>query len=294
MNWLKKYNRNRWNLAFFPEKTLDSVLAGDYSTVRWLKYSDRTRWFADPFILEVSDTEIVLLVEELSYSTNKGRIARLVVNKHTWALESMKIIFELDTHLSFPMIFRRNEDLIIIPENSASGMCYAYQYNSSDDSVIQIARVCHEPLTDAAILRIDGTSKLLSTSAPTPNGNELSVFGFDVDTLEATNKAIIRFDRPIARNAGSPFLHKGKLYRPAQDCGGAYGKGVVLQEVESDGNGDLRFKDVASIYPFDFKYHLGLHTLNVYDGMCVIDARGFLYPYIGRIIRPIVSALISR
>jgi len=289
MNWLKKYNRNRWNLAFFPEKRLDSVLAGDYSAVRWMKYSDRTRWFADPFILEVFDTQIALLVEEFSYSMNKGRIAKLIVNRRTWKLESMKIILELGTHLSFPMILRRDKDIIIIPENSVSGASYAYRYSPYDDSVAQIAVVINEPLTDATILRIDGTSKLLSTSVPTQNGSEISVFDFNETTLEATNKTTICFDHAIARNAGSPFLHNGKIFRPAQDCEGAYGKGVIVQEIEYDDNGDLRFKDVASIYPFAFKYHLGLHTLNVYDGMCVIDARGLLYPRLGRLVRPLVS-----
>lgn len=289
---LREYNYNCWNLAFFEEKDLENVLMGNYSNIYWMKYSDKSRWFADPFILSVSDDEIVLLVEELLYDINKGRIAKLTVDRITWKLKSMKIILELDTHLSFPMIFRRDEDIIIIPENSASGKSMAYQYIPDDDSVVLLITVCDEPLTDATIFSSNYGTYLMATSTPNQNGADLSIYDFSLDTLKAKNKRIVKFDKQIARNAGVPFKHNGKWYRPAQDCSGAYGKGVVLQEISYNDTLDcFTFENKGSIYPFNRRYHLGLHTLNCYDGMCVIDARGLLHPIFGRVVRPLINLI---
>ena len=292
MNPLKKFNRNRWNLAFFDEASLKNVLSGDYSSVKWMRYADKSRWYADPFILRVTEDEIILLVEELSYEINRGRIAKLVVDRRTFKLLSMKIILDLPTHLSFPMIFRKGEDVIVIPENSASGKSSAYRYNEESDEMQFIGVVCEQPLTDAAILEYGDSSYILATSLPNPNGNKLQIFELDNERLKAQPLYDFIFDSTVARNAGSPFKMDGKLYRPAQDCSGEYGKGVIIQEIEIDTKtSQMNFKDEASIYPFNYNYHLGLHTLNIHDGMCVIDARGLLYPHIGRIVRPIINSL---
>ena len=130
---LRSLNRNRWNLAFFEETSLKSVLSGDYSSVKWMHYADKTRWYADPFILRVTEDEIVLLVEELSYQINRGRLAKIVVDRRTFKLLSMKIVLNLPTHLSFPMILRKDENIIVIPENSASGKSSAYRYDEKTD-----------------------------------------------------------------------------------------------------------------------------------------------------------------
>ncbi len=286
MEFLRKYNRNRWNLAFFPKDNLREVLNGNFSEVHWMKYEYRDRWFADPFILSVDDYQIEVLVEELSYSINRGRLARLTINRETWELTNMKIILDIDTHLSFPMIYRRENDVVIIPENSASGKSIAYCYDSLTDLLTPISVICDEPLTDATLYFDFGRPYMFSTSSPNSNGCSLDIYSFDEKKLKATKIDTITFDRPIARNAGAPIMYEGHVYRPAQDCDGAYGKGVILQRINYDQqNAKFDFSDEASIYPFTYDYHLGAHTLNEYDGVCVIDARGLLYPTIGRIIR---------
>lgn len=289
---LRKYNYNRWNLAFFDERDLDDVITGDYSNVHWMKYDYRDRWFVDPFILLADENIITVLAEELEYKTNKGRIAKLIVDRQTWDLKEMKIILELDTHLSFPMILRRGKEIIIIPENSASKKSFAYRYNPTNDEISKLKDVCDLPLTDATVFEHNGRTYMLSTSAPTSNGNELIIFEFDKDKLISKESGKYTFESNIARNAGSPFVHGNKLYRPAQDCNGAYGKGVILQEMIFDNTSkSFIFHNKGSIYPFNKRYQLGIHTLNCCGGLCVIDARGLLYPTIGRILRPFINLL---
>lgn len=289
---LRRLNYNRWSLAFFDKCHMSDIFSGNYSNVRWLKYNFNDRWFADPFILKATDDEILVLVEELSYNINRGRIAKLVINRNTMELKDMKIILDLPTHLSFPMIIKRDCDTIIIPENSASGRSIAYRLSSDSDSLENVSVVIDEPLTDAVYIRIEGKDYILATALPNANGKELRIYEFDINTLKAKYSYSVHFDSSIARNAGCPLSFTDNLYRPAQDCNGEYGKGVILQQITINQNtGKLEFTNTHSLYPFSWRYQIGLHTLNSCDDLCVIDARGLLHPFIGRLIRPIINKI---
>ena len=62
-----------WEIAF-PDNTLESIVRGDAFKVHLMKHSYRDRWFADPFILDVNDSEIILLAEEVEDKMQKGVI----------------------------------------------------------------------------------------------------------------------------------------------------------------------------------------------------------------------------
>lgn len=190
------------------------------------------------------------------------------------------------------MIFRKGDAIYVLPENSASGHSTLYKYNALEESLEPLKIVCNRPLTDATIVEVNGLTYIFSTELPAPNGNELHIYVSDMDIGNPHLVQTKVFSKNIARNAGAPFIHEGRLIRPAQDCGDAYGKGVIFQEVKLDkATGLFDFKDIGAIYPFNFRYNLGLHTFNQYNGMCVIDGRGLLHPYIGRIIRPLANLI---
>lgn len=54
------------------------VIKSDKLNIHWMKHSYTDRWFADPYLLEVTDKQIVVLVEEFCYKLRKGRIADLL------------------------------------------------------------------------------------------------------------------------------------------------------------------------------------------------------------------------
>lgn len=291
-NRIKNFNRNTWNLAFIEQQDWDSFLQGYHKKVHWMKNPYTDRWFADPYILDVNSEEIICIVEEMSYDNSRGRIAKLIIDRKTYELQECKIILDLNTHLSFPFIFRKEKEILIMPENSASGACNIYKYNPKDDALTLFAEISAEPMVDAIILPepLFGKSYIFSTLSTSPNGNVLSVFEFNTDSMKATKLNDIVFKSDIARNAGGIFIYDGKLYRPAQDCSSSYGGGVILQEMTFDSTTkSFSFIDRWKIYPFSFRYNLGLHTFNCYRDLLVIDGRGYKYPILGRLIRPIIN-----
>lgn len=280
---------NRWNLAFV-EESLDGILQSKSVKVNYMKGNNRKQWFADPFILDVTPEHIICLVEELSYKTMRGRIAKLVIDRKTYKLLETKILLDLPTHLSFPFILRKDGNVYVLPENSASGCSTIYSYNSTDDSLTPYNVIARRPFTDATIFCEDNKAYLLTTQRPNQNGNVLDIYWFDTERFTISKEPIqtVSFDNKRARNAGEIFKSSGKAYRPAQDCNGGYGKGVILQELKIT-DGEFVFKDYCSFYPNSWVYHMGYHTFNSYKGLTVLDAHGYRFVLLGRFLEALSS-----
>lgn len=267
----------RWEIGFL-NNSLEGVVNGEELQVNWVKLPFKNRWFADPFILDFNEDEIILLCEEFSDKLKKGRIAKLIIDRKTYELKSWKIVHELKTHLSFPRVIRKDNEIYIHPENSASGNHTLYKYDKEKDCLVDGRIICYAPLTDAITLDYVGRHLLFSTYKPNPNGNILTVF--DKKEGKYVKKNEISFDSNCARMAGDFFRVEDKLYRPAQDCNGGYGKAVIIQEVECNVEGEWSFKNVRRIVSNHPILDWGLHTFNHYNGMTVIDVKGARHPFV--------------
>lgn len=276
MKFFELVRRYKWDLgiAFEAEGHRYDASEWNFHIIK----APKDRWFADPFILDVTDTVIIVLVEEFSYRINRGRLAKLIIDKETFQLKSMKIVLDLNTHLSFPAILRDGTDIYIYPENSASGSSMLYKYNSEDDSVSVIKQLSNQPLTDAIITKIDDSSYIFTTEIPTQNGNKLSIYTA-LDDMESYKliQNITLFDN-TARSTGDIFVDNGKIVRPAQNCNGGYGVGLVFQEIIKDSKGDFVLKELFRRKPI--KNYIGMHTYNQYKGCYVVDLHARRYPYL--------------
>ena len=101
---IKNLGNACWALGFV-RGGMQAVMEPDHLDVDWVKMP-KDRWFADPFVLDVTDAEILLLVEDYGYDTRKGIISLLHINRATMEIMSRKVILETPTHLSFPAIWR--------------------------------------------------------------------------------------------------------------------------------------------------------------------------------------------
>ena len=155
MKWkeqiIEEIKATKYNIGFVNEP-LKSVLDGSSFHINWLKHSYKDRWFADPFILDVNDEEIIVLVEEWYDPIQRGHISRLTVDRKTYELKSTNVVLDDGTHLSFPAIERKGRDVYIHPENSVIGKLENYKYNEKEDRFEKVGLLCNQPLTDSAKL----------------------------------------------------------------------------------------------------------------------------------------------
>lgn len=284
---LYKYLTNwRWEIGFL-DNTLEGVIKGEALRVNWVQLPFKDRWFADPFILDVTENEIIVLGEEFSDKISRGRLGKMVIDRETYKLKSWKVILDLPTHLSFPAVIRKEGKIYLYPENSASGKLTIYEYNQQTDELKSLHILSDEPLTDAIYTEaFDGRKILFSTQIPESNTNILDIHKWDEKL-----KRFVKIDKIVAeektgRMAGDIFEVNGKIYRPAQESNHEYGHAVEIQEIVYQ-NGKwsvIPVRRMESPHPI---LKLGFHTFNNYQGMIVIDVKGFRYPIFGKILKSI-------
>lgn len=280
---IEHVKETKYNIGFV-KNNLESVIEGAPIDVVWLKHSYTDRWFADPFILDITNTEIIVLVEEWYDPIQRGRISRLTIDKQSYELKDLKVVLDNGTHLSFPAIERMGgTDLYIHPENSVTGKLENYKYNREKDIFEKVGVLCNLPLTDSIITNLFGKKMMLSTKLPDANGKELGIYEWDEEQGIFSHKINYYFAENISRMAGDLFECNGKIYRPAQLCV-TYGDAVSLQKVDFQ-NGEWFFQEIRRIYSPSPLYDLGFHTFNVYQNYIVVDGLGFRHPQLSHIIR---------
>ena len=275
--------RDRWEIGFV-EGGLDAVMSDAPLVVNWLKHQYRDRWFADPFLLDVTESEIIVLVEEYQYKTKKGRIAELIVDKQSYALKELHIILELDTHLSFPAIMRDDGRVFIYPESWGTGNLVVYEYIGRGIPMKKCCSVCDDPLADGVISELFGKKQLYATQ----QNDKLRVYDFHEDKGKFLLVMELDFGTATARNGGDFFEYGGRFFRPAQVCVNCYGEAIEIQEIVED-KGRLCFNPIKRLQSPHTKLKTGLHTLNCNMNMVVMDVHGYVNPRIVCAIKRIKS-----
>lgn len=287
---IKKLTDERWNVGFIQNST-ENIINGEAIDVKWIIHKYKNSWFADPFVLEVTEKEIILLVEEFYRPINKGRISKLTIDRITNVLLKCDVILELPTHLSFPLIIRKDsnlEDFIkdidtdykssaepyvyLLPENGESGHLYIYKFFPESNKIIRLCSVLDEAVEDAVPIKNNEYLYLFCTPRENPNGNILHIYKWSYKEKLFEFLKEISFKENIARMSGNFFYYKNKLIRPTQECNFQYGHAVTLQETDIT---DFSFKEIRRIYSVHPRLNIGCHTFNSYKGVTVTDALGF-------------------
>jgi hypothetical protein len=84
----------------------------------------------------------------------------------------------------------------------------------------------------------------------------------------------VKIDITSSRPAGTPFMHDGYLYRPAQDCSRTYGGSIVLNRVLTLTLYKFKEERVSVIQPYlTSPYRDGVHTISAAGNITIIDAK---------------------
>lgn len=269
---LKKLIRQEWGIGFIMN-SLEDVVSGKHLEFKWVYNPYKNRWFADPFLLDVTDNYYIVLAED--YEDNKGYacISRLKINRNTFTIEDVKKILDDGTHMSFPVILRKLDGIYVHPENSVSGKLKLYKYDNDKEELIFHSIMSDLPLTDAVTLNQDGESTMFATqSTNNPNGRYLDILEKKNEKYEIAGR--IDCGSNIARMAGDIFTVNGKMYRPAQDNNERYGGALIIQELNIK-NRNIDCKNIRRITSTHPKLQTGLHTFNEYKSSIVVDVHGY-------------------
>jgi hypothetical protein len=193
------------------------------------------RFHADPILVHDGERHH-LFFEDADRATGHGSLAWCAIDERGRP-GPIERILEMETHLSYPSVFRWQDEWFLIPE-------------TSERRTIELHRAIEFPLrwrlekvlfhdvaaVDATPFLHDGRLWLfvaMSTSGASLN-DELYLFHADSPDGAFTPHPMnpIVSDVRRARPAGPLFFEGATLYRPGQDCAGDYGAAFWIHRVD--------------------------------------------------------------
>lgn len=243
---------------------------------------DRRRYFADPFLFE-GDGTVHLFCEEYPYATRKGVISACTLDP-SGRPGPMRVVLERPYHLSYPLVFRHEGRIWMMPESSTNGTLELYRADPFPDRWV-LDRVLIEgmAISDATFFEADGRFWLTATTSEDGGSSWdcLSLFSGPGPLGHWTRCGAgpVLIDASAARPAGRVERRDGELFRPAQDCTRGYGSGLSLCRIDRVDEGGFAQSVLARLAPPAGAPANGVHTLNRGGGFETIDAVGLRARY---------------
>jgi len=235
-------------------------------------------YWADPFLFE-NDGEVFLFYEDFRYDIRRGHISVGKLNGTDFQLIGPALT--APHHLSFPFVFRRGDDIFMLPETHQAGRLEIWRatdfptgwelYSTALDGVGAV---------DSVLKEIDDTWWLFTNicrDSFNDHCSELHIFrtnGPEMTQIEPhrLNPVVIGSDQ--ARGGGRVFRRDGRWFRSSQDnSGGVYGYGLNIMEIEELDIEHYRERRVRHITPDFTDGLIGCHQLDAAAGVFVIDTR---------------------
>ena len=280
---INRYTEQCWAVGFV-RGGMQTIMESDHMDVDWIKMP-KDRWFADPFVLDVTDDEILLLVEDFGYDIRKGVISLLHINRATMEIMSRKVLLEQPTHLSFPAILRKDGSIYIYPENAQGGQLDMYEYYPKTETLSYVNTICDDAVWDSIITDDFGKPLLFTASW---DDYHFDIYQWNEKEGKYISSLQIVSDVPTMRMGGGVYKYNNSLYYPAQDNSRTYGGAIDIKQIHY-ANGAFSFETTKHIESPSKKYSLGLHTVNEYKGIVVIDVKGYRYGKIGELMAKLVA-----
>jgi hypothetical protein len=261
-----------WRLAVRSGASLIAGSTGspDLSGFRWIE-SPPGRFYADPFMME-EDGRLWVFFEDFDYAANKGRISCAELG-NDGAFEPVPVL-ERSYHLSYPCLFRVDNNLYMIPETAENGTVELYRCTRFPDRWTLESTLLKLPAVDSTMW-VDAGIIWLFVTLQEPRGCGIQLWLFSASALTGTwtphPANPISTDIRKSRGAGAIFRHNGKLLRPSQDCSGHYGRRFTLNEIVALDGDRYEEKACVTVDPIWAPGLVGTHTYSHIGQVEVID-----------------------
>lgn len=259
-----------WHIGIVDAPISSILHTPTLGNVRWIQVPTGTIYHADPFAHPDSPDEI--WCERYDYATRHGVLERMRLTGGR--LESLGDL-EAPVHRSYPFMTNLGHTPIVVPEASAGGQTTIYRLGS-DGALDAPVAVLPVPGIDPVLFWWSERYWLALTRADLDNRSNLCVWHAPAPAGPWTPHTgnPVKVDVRSSRGGGTPFVHDGALYRPAQDCSRTYGGRVVVNRVLELTPTRFREEVAAVVSPApDWPAPHGLHTLSAFGERTLLDAK---------------------
>jgi len=232
---------------------------------------------ADPFIIE-EDKRKHLFFETIDASSQRGYLETAELNGRP-ELHTIRKIVKEGFHLSYPHVFKKNDEWWMIPESSADKSLRLYKSAEFPHQwEYQGNIIAGERLLDCTPFWHEGIwwiFTIIKTADDAGSYDQLYLF-YTSDLLlkpwypHPQNPVVT--DSASARPAGKLFWRDGFLIRPSQDCYTDYGAAIRLNRVIKLTKQAYQEECIQVITPASLKLKAtGVHTYNHSESYEVLD-----------------------
>jgi hypothetical protein len=285
----------QWSIGIAPapiERVLDD--RGFAASVEWMPEPDEDLFIADPFALR-SNGGVTILAEEYSRTTGLGIIRELEFTTGS-GFRSAGVSIAGAHHLSYPFVVEDGGQTYVVPETADALEVALYELQG--DSWVRVETLVEgRDLVDPSLVKhgdrwwlwaadreIDEWAALTLWHAP-------SLRGPWVEHPISPVKVDVRAGRP----GGTPFVHQGKLYRPAQDCAESYGARTVINEVTELTAEAYSEQVTTTVAPVARgPYSRGLHTVSRAGAVTLVDGKRLRRRDLRSVARMVTRRLLRR
>jgi hypothetical protein len=264
---------DRWNIGIVRAPISRFLDPGFRPQVHWAPYRRKGYMIADPFGIPAGGG-VRVLCEEFSFFTERGWLAELPWHpQHGWG--ELRTLLDAQVHMSYPYPLVHAGRRYCMPECSARDGLQLYRIEA-DRLVLEQSTLQGLRLLDSTVFEYAGRWWLFCTRVDEePNARLLVFHGpSPLGPWQPHAANPVKTDVRSSRPAGTPFVHDGRLYRPAQDCSECYGWRVAINEVTRLTPDEFAETPAAWIGPLtDSPYPHGFHTLSACGEFTLVDAK---------------------
>lgn len=277
VRWL--FRHRQWCVGIVEEPIHAFLRPGFRPVVRWLGRLDRRRFVADPFGLRRGATTTVL-AEEFDQREQVGRLVAIEWPDGGTPVVSRGVL-PLPVHASYPFLVEHEGEIFCVPETERAGDVALFRATEFPGRWERVATIlAGVAALDPSLVRHEdrwwmfygvkgasGEVRLHAAHAPRLEG--------PWDPHQANP---LKIDVRSTRPGGTPFVHEGVLYRPAQDGTRGYGGAVALNRVTRLSPTEFE-EEVVAVATTDpgGPYPAGMHTLSAVGDWTLVDGQRVLF-----------------
>lgn len=273
------FRHDFWNIGVV-ERPISAFLDPDIEPeIKWLPQPKPGRYLADPFAI-VKDNVLYIMCEEYDYTARKGRIVCIEFTDKSHVSDPA-VAMELPVHMSYPYLVEYEGDIYCIPETYRAREIGLYKAQEFPRKWKRLSPIVTDFAgVDPTLFRYEGLWWLTCSNAETGPYDQLFIW-YAQDFLgpwtpHSANPVKTALDS--SRPAGTPFAHKGNLYRPAQDCSEQYGRRIVVNKITSLTPSQFDETPVAVVEACGRgPYSAGIHTISAVDRITLLDGKSIRF-----------------
>ena len=268
-----------WNIGVVHEPIHAFLESESRPEIHWFPPPRSNTYLADPFGL-ARDSEVVVFCEEYDYLSGRGTLCGIELSGRGPS-SPPRAAFDLPVHASYPFVFSFDGEAYCVPETSRAREVSLFKATEFPFRWAKVATILPDLAgLDNTVFPYNGRWWLACTNYERNPDSDLLIWhaASPKGPWEPHAANPVKSDNGSSRPAGTPFLHKGHLYRPAQDSSRTYGGRIVLNRVRRLTTRDFEEEPAAVIEPYPGSpYPAGVHTISSAGDVTLIDGHRFTF-----------------